>query len=195
MYTVEFQTGNIDSTNISNISGMKPWNNDIFREPPTSDNMRINIRATYINKNGQRSIHNDILLPTQNQLDNNVDYQFTIPQKENDVNISLFGVKLANLISANNITGWSVWNGAVRNIMLFRKFLSQSEITNLFKEGIKKYYPWLEENEYVSLTQLDNNSYFGSVYCKNMHAISVLGSILKQNTQSLNLTFINQPTN
>lgn len=207
MYTVEFQTGSIPNEVYQNVSGMSPWQptettNEYGPDGPNDSSseesrkqIRVNIRATYVTKNNGEIV-TQLLLPTHDQIDHKISInhnnQFNQPGREVSTNISFFGVKSANITNANNITGWSLWNGAVRNVILFRKFLSEPEITNLFNTTIKKYYPWLEENEYTILTQLDNNSYFGSIYCKNMHAISVLGTILQQNTQTLNLTFANR---
>lgn len=208
MYTVEFQTGSIPNEAYQNVSGMSPWQptettNEYGSDGPNDSSseesrkqIRVNIRATYVTKDDGKTVTTKLLLPTQDQLAHDIktnhNNQFNQPEREVSTNISFFGVKSANITNANNITGWSLWNGAVRNVILFRKFLSEHEITNLFNTTIRKYYPWLEENEYTLLTQLDNNSYFGSIYCKNMHTISVLGTILKQNTQTLNLTFNNR---
>lgn len=87
--------------------------------------------------------------------------------------------------------GWSVWNGAIRNIIIFDKFLNNAELKNLYNKNIPLYYPWLDENELTIIRQLNNNSYFGSIYTKNMQTISVLNCILKQNTSTLNLNLVN----
>lgn len=194
MYTIEFQNSGGNNPADDNILGsMSPWNTQPWNITPAENNMRINIRATFLDMNSDNTNPQTVLLlPNADQIRAEQDNQFKKPDREINVNLDLFGVKRYNIASSNNMNGWSVWNGAVRNLMIFNGFLSTAKIINLFKKYIPEYYAWLDENEYDTIKQIDNNSYFGSVYCKNMHAISIVGSVLKQNTQTLNLIFKNK---
>lgn len=195
MYAIEFQNAGGELPSVDPIlSSMLPWNNSAWNTIPLDNKIRINIRACYsYGSTDTTNINEVLLLPTADQLatttssDIHSKIEFTKPSKELETNVNLFGVKRYNIAGINNMNGWSVWNGAIRNIMLFNKFLSSAELQNLYKEYTPKYYPWLDENESDIINQITNNSYFGSIYSKNMKALSVVGCTLKQNTQTLNL--------
>ena len=73
----------------------------------------------------------------------------------------------------------------VRNIMIINTFLSESQLINLYRQSIAKFYNWLEFGEYEIIKSINNNSYLGCVYANNTKSLNVLHTLLKGNTQDL----------
>lgn len=189
MYVVEFQ--NSGGILTDTMKSMEPWKNEEWQEDLLNNQIRVNIRAVFTSKI-DNSINSVLLLPTEDDIQSNTLNNLSKPTIDPQSNVSLFGIKQFNINSSNNMNGWSVWNGAVRNVILIDKFLSDFELLNLYKKYIPRYYPWLDDNETLIIRQLTNESYFGSIYSKNMHSLSVVGCILKQHAQTLNLRYQNE---
>lgn len=148
--------------------------------------MRINVRIYYRDPNSLE-IMSALLLPTQNNL-NNINaapMDFEVQNIEPNRCLKFFGNTLINGMSNNSINNWQLWNGAVRNIMIFNTFLDENQLYNLFVQSIAKFYNWSDFGEYNIIKQINSNSYLGCVYAYNTKLINVLHTLLKSNTTDL----------
>ena len=189
MYVFEIQHANSDNPVLNeNLSGSTlPWTKtNYFKEVapvPEEGKMRINIRAYY--KNADKETNGVLLLPTQDNITNNVDTSFVIPVLENNSNLNFFASKLSPQATINNIDGWQLWNGYARNILMLNRFLSDYELKNLFNQGINEFYDWETFGEYEIIKQINTDSYLGSLYVYNTNNLNISGNKFKQNIKNL----------
>ena len=86
---------------------------------------------------------------------------------------------------------WYSWNGGIRNIMLFNKFLTDSEIEILYKTGIRTRYNWnydgenadletIANNKTISIAKFNNLTNMNVTYCKSTQALSEFSKDLEE---------------
>lgn len=196
MYVYEFQhSGGSNPAMTQALSGSLPWSNYTknfeddkqisdsnyhWKHNPAPGKMRVNIRAYWKEKD---TLSSTLLLPTIDNLSNNTITDFDIPEIDQTTNLNFFGYQYAN--STKIDYGWNLWNGKVRNMMIFDRFLTPSQLKNIFDKGITEFYDWAEFGEYEIIKQINKNSYLGSVYAYNTHNLNIEGNILTQNTNNL----------
>jgi hypothetical protein len=91
---------------------------------------------------------------------------------------------------SDNIKNWYSWNGGIRNIMLFDKFLNDAEIETLYKSGIRERYNWnfngenlelkeVSTDKILSISKFNNLSNMTVTYCKSSLSLSEFDDNIK----------------
>jgi hypothetical protein len=147
--------------------------------------MRINIFAYYTEKTGtsEFTFNKKLLLPTKAMINNaSLLQQYAFPVLTQPYNPLFIGsCPIHEYIS--NMLNWYSWNGGIRNIMLFNKFLTDSEIEILYKTGIRNRYNWnydgensdletIAKNKTISIAKFNNLTNMNVTYCKSTQALS-----------------------
>lgn len=181
--------------------------NKTILENPQQGKMRINVHMISATDNGQ--IVHELLTPTSTMLKSeakisqlNVLSQviseedktledptiFSVPIIQPTTNLFIGGIKVENAVSAVPTAGYSLWNGALRNMILFNTFLTHDQMCNMYRKSIRNLYTWNLTDEYKNISRLKDKPYIGSVYTYNMNTITVKGCLLKQNIKQLDYT-------
>ena len=162
---------------------------DSVKNNPQIGKMKINVHAVYQSNEG--IIHN-ILSPAQIYKDISLDSSdytdyitFNIPMIQPTTNLFIGGVKIQNVASAIPTDGYSLWNGGIRNMILFNTFLTHEQMCNLYRKSIHNLYTWNLMNEYDNILAFKQKPYIGSVYTYNSETITVKGCLLKQNIKQI----------
>lgn len=202
---------NINYTSIKNQHGMfviqfvhdtsKIINSDIptgiTNIPITDGYMRVNILFYPINNitsENTISVLTPIILSpnaaTINHTVSNssffksVNYQFLTPNKTDYQNVPIAINLFANKRLANNnnsLKDWDYYSGYVKNIFLFRKILSGSEIQTLAKLGLTDTYDWISDIERQIIDNIGLSSYIGALNVSNNKNINLINTQLKTN--------------
>jgi hypothetical protein len=139
------------------------------------------------------------LLPVPGTNQNN---KFEIPEHfiETLTNMRLFGYQYRDEQYDYPRLNWNLWNGSVRNVMIFRDDLSPNQEKSLFNGGVNQStkngdvpisYNWMEMGEYERIKQLNNSSYLGGLFVYNTNNFYVKQNKFSQNIPDLTkITFI-----
>lgn len=208
LYFYEFQHSNamkpywVSQKQVSKITA-----NKAILENPQQGKMRINVHMISVTDNGQ--IVHELLTPTSTMLKSEAKSSqlkilsqvvpeedktledptiFSVPIIQPTTNLFIGGIKVENAVSAVPTAGYSLWNGALRNMILFNTFLTHDQMCNMYRKSIRNLYTWNLTDEYKNISRLKDKPYIGSVYTYNMNTITVKGCLLKQNIKQLDYT-------
>ena len=164
--------------------GTAPWNNILSSATlsgninPVSGEMRVNVKVYYKQTNST-NVTSAVLLPTPNDLANNILKAIPVPTNNPSINLLFFGK--ANFEADE----FDVWHGLLRNVLIFNEFLSDDQLTNLFNKGIKTYYDWLELGEYDVIKSITSDSSIGCTYVYNTDNLNVYDCQFKSQISAL----------
>ena len=197
LYVMEFQHGAVPN----NVHDRKPYNVSLFQNITNSGDMRINM-TVYWNKDfnnptGNNPTNSWLLYPnnttynsantrTANENDLiSAGFQFSMENSYADTNVLRF---FANQIkgnhdkdTVNSITNFNFFSGCLRNMLMFDKILTTTEIKSIFSQGPSTTaYDWYDTGEYDVISGLGKNNYFGTIYAHNVKQLNLINNNLTQ---------------
>lgn len=194
MYVFEFQHANADVGTASRYERGKYDGGNIYLNSLLSDGkMRINIYAYYTKEisPGRYTFEHTMLLPTKAmRADETLLTKYNISVLNAPYNPLFVGTcPVQDYVS--NALNWYSWNGSIRNIMLFEKFLTDAEIERLYKSGINKRYNWnysgenldlemISKEQNIALAKFNNLSNMDVTYCKSTQSMTEFTDTTKE---------------
>lgn len=195
LYVMEFQHGLV-----SNDITRAPYNKKLFKDIKTPNTMRINMNVfwnkNYTNPTGVQPTAGEMLYPNKNTYDSVSDsteektlidagFQFSMEDSYAETNILRF---FANQVkgssdkdTTNAITNFNFFSGCIRNMLMFNKILTLTEIYAIFSQGPNTIaYDWYDTGEYDIIKMLGKNNYFGTVYAHNVKQLNMINNKLAQ---------------
>lgn len=186
MYIFEFQHTNADTASADTYGRGEYDGGNIYSDSNlTAGKMRINIYAYYTKEvtASKYEFGHTMLLPTKAMRANNeLLKSYSIPVLKSPYNPFFVGTcPVQDYVS--NVLNWYSWNGGIRNIMLFDKFLTDAEIGTLYKSGINKRYNWnytgenfdlaaTVKEQSIALAKFNNLSNMDVTYCKSTQSMT-----------------------
>ena len=83
--------------------------------------------------------------------------------------------------TTNAITNFNFFSGCIRNMLMFNKILTLTEIYAIFSQGPNTTaYDWYDAGEYDIIKMLGKNNYFGTVYAHNVKQLNMINNKLAQ---------------
>lgn len=154
--------------------------------PPEAGKMRINVHAVYEDHvyNKGRVIYRLLAPSTKYDIVNDLT-SIPVPEVNNLTNLLIGAFQEYDADILNQSDNWQLWNGGIRNLMLFNTFLTIDSMVNIFKAGVRKNYDWNEPGESRIIRNLTATSYLASVYAYNTSNLNIQGCKLIQHVKSL----------
>jgi hypothetical protein len=151
----------------------------------TKYSTKINITLDYWYKSGTEFIKSS-LYPWEGGLNEQIyiPKEFTEPWS----NVFLFGYPFratTTETASRPIVNWELWNGYARNVLIFKGCLSDGQLQNLAKNGVARYYNWMEVGEYDKIKSLNSSSYLGTLFAYNTNNLNLNCNEFKQNISDL----------
>lgn len=196
MYVFEFQHTNADIVTAATYErgNYTEGTGNIYRDSNLSPGkMRINIYAYYTKEvtASKYEFAHTMLLPTKAMRANkDLLASYSIPVLNSPYNPLFVGTcPVQDYVS--NVLNWYSWNGGIRNIMLFDKFLTDAEIGTLYKSGINKRYNWnytgenfdlavTAKEQSIALAKFNNLSNMDVTYCKSTQSMTEFTDTTKE---------------
>lgn len=193
MFVIEFQHKN---ANTKNVEDRAPYNNSLYQKIDNDGEMRVNMTAYWRSDKedptGFNPTTNLLLYPNKATYENSenendfvsIGYQFKKPDYEYSNPVRLFANQIKNTGDTQTVFNYDFFEGYVRNIIMFNRFLTTKEIYSIFADGPgATAYDWYETGEYDIISELGPNNYFGSIYAHNVKHLTLTNSVITQKLQ------------